>query len=343
MRSYLLFVSQLYAFSILRPIQKAIRQRGDKVAWFMDGPWQKYLKTDEHLLETAEAVKRYDPRAVFVPGNVVPDFFPGVKVEVFHGFNARKREKNRGHYRIRGFFDLYCTQGPDTTRYFQQLAQKHRFFQVVETGWPKMDPLFEKPPPVKQSNRPVILFTSTFTPRLSAAEPLRKTIRKLVTTGKWKWIANFHPKMDRSIITRYQAIQGDDFKLIETDDVIPLLQKADVIVSDTSSIISEFCLQQKPAVTFRNRRPGPHLANITDPFELAPAIEYALSTPQALMAAIRKYAQHIHPYRDGRSSFRVLEATDRFTEEGYRNLAPKPLNLLRRLKIRKRLGYYRWR
>jgi len=343
MRSYLLFVSQLYAFSILRPIQKAIRQRGDEVAWFMDGPWKKYLKTDEHLLETAGAVKQYDPCTVFVPGNVVPDFFPGIKVEVFHGFNARKRKSNRGHYRIRGFFDLYCTQGPDTTQYFQQLAQKHRFFRVVETGWPKMDPLFEKPLPRKQSRRPVVLFTSTFTPRLSAAEPLRETIRDLAAIGKWKWIANFHPKMDRSVVARYQTIQSDDFKLIETDDTIPLLQEADVIVSDTSSIISEFCLQQKPAVTFRNRRPGPHLVNITDPFELAPAIEYALSTPQTLMGAIRKYNQHIHPYRDGRSSFRVLEATDRFIEQGYQDLALKPLNLVRRLKIRRQLGYYRWR
>jgi len=343
MRSYLLYVSQLYAFSILRPIQEAIRQRGDEVAWFMDDPWKKYLKTDEQLLETAGAVKQYNPCAVLVPGNVVPDFFPGVKVEVFHGFNARKRKKSRGHYRIRGFFDLYCTQGPDTTRYFQQLAQKHRFFRVVETGWSKMDPLFEKPPSPKQSSRAVILFTSTFTPRLSAADPLRETIRNLAATGKWKWIANFHPKMDRSVVARYQAIQSDDFKLIETDDTIPLLQKADVIVSDTSSIILEFCLQQKPAVTFRNRRPGPHLVNITDPSELALAIEYALSVPQTLMAAIQKYTQHIHPYRDGRSSFRVLEATDQFIEQGYQNLTRKPLNLLRRLKIRKQMGYYRWR
>jgi len=342
MRSYLLFVSQLYAFSILRPIQKAIRQRGDKVAWFMDGPWKKYLKTDERVLETVRAVKQYNPCAVLVPGNVVPDFFPGVKVEVFHGFNARKRKSSRGHYRIRGFFDLYCTQGPDTTRYFQQLAQKYGFFRVIETGWPKMDPLFEKPPPRKESKRPVVLFTSTFTPRLSAADPLRKTVRNIAATGKWKWIVNFHPKMDRSVVARYQAIQSDDLRLIETDDTIPLLQKADVIVSDTSSIISEFCLQQKPAVTFQNRRPGPHLVNITDPSELAAAIEYALSKPQTLMAAIRKYTQHIHPYRDGRSSFRVLEATNRFIEQEYQNLARKPLNLLRRLKVRKQLGYYRW-
>jgi CDP-glycerol glycerophosphotransferase (TagB/SpsB family) len=342
MRPYLLFVSQLYSFSILRPIQEAIRKRGDDVAWFVVNPWKKFIRPDEHLLKTVPAVRQYNPVAVFVAGNVVPDFFPGIKVQVFHGFHVRKRSSDRGHYRIRGFFDLYCTQGPDTTRYFQELAQRYRFFRVAETGWPKMDPLFGKTAERRPEQRSIVLFASTFTPRLSAAEPLRKTIQALAATGKWQWIVHFHPKMDESIVAGYRAMQSDDLQLIETDDVIPLLQMADVIVSDTSSIIPEFCLQQKPAVTFRNRRPGPHLVNISDPCELAPAIEQALSRPPALMAAIREYTQHIHPYRDGCSSVRVLEATDQFMAEGSDGLARKPLNLVRRFKIRKMLGYYRW-
>ncbi len=343
MRSYLLFVSQLYSFSILRPIQKAIRQRGDDAAWFVVGPWEKCIRPDEYLLKTVQAVKQYDPVAVFVAGNVVPDFFPGIKVQVFHGFHVRKRSSDRGHYRIRGFFDLYCTQGPDTTRYFQQLAEKYRFFRVVETGWPKMDPLFGKRFPRRSSSRPVILFASTFTSRLSSAIPLRETIRTLSGAGKWQWIVHFHPKMDGAVVESYRAMQNENLTFIETDDILPLLQQADLIVSDTSSIISEFCLQQKPAVTFRNRRPGPHLINISDPSELAPAIERALSKPEALMTAIQEYTRHIHPYRDGRSSDRVLEATDQFIFQGYRDLRPKPLNLVRRFQIRKMLGYYRWR
>ncbi|RTZ95826.1 MAG: CDP-glycerol--glycerophosphate glycerophosphotransferase [Deltaproteobacteria bacterium] len=342
MRSYLLFATQLYAFSILRPLQEAIRQRGDDAAWFVVGPLASYLKPDERLLETVADVKEYNPEAVFVAGNVVPDFFPGIKIEVFHGFHVHKRSSDRGHYRIRGFFDLYCTQGPDTTRYFQQLAEKHRFFRVVETGWPKMDPLFGKTFIRRSHRRPVILFASTFTPRLSAAMPLEKTIRTLAGSDQWRWIVHFHPKMDRAVVDRYRAMQNENLTFIETDDTIPLLQQADVIVSDTSSIIPEFCLCQKPAVTFRNRRPGPHLLNITDPSDLRSAIEQALSKPPALMTAIQEYTEHIHPYRDGRSSVRVLKATDQFIARGRQGLARKPLNLLRRLKVRKMVGYYRW-
>jgi CDP-glycerol glycerophosphotransferase (TagB/SpsB family) len=221
------------------------------------------------------------------------------------------------------------------------LAEKYRFFRVVETGWPKMDPLFDQSIVQKKSRRPVVLFASTFTPRLSAAAPLRETIGHLADTGKWEWIVTLHPKMDRSVVAGYRDIKGDNLTLIETDDTIPLLLKADVIVSDTSSIISEFCLTQKPAVTFRNRRPGPHLVNITDPAELSAAIEEALSRPKALMAAIRKYSQHIHPYRDGCSSVRVLAAADHFIAQGTKGLARKPFNWVRRFKIRKQFGYYR--
>ncbi len=343
MRKYLFYISQLYSFSIVRPLQQAIWARGDEAAWFLED-FQKlgsYLKPQETCLKTVAAVKSYDPAAVFAPGNMVPDFFPGIKVELFHGFHARKRSNERGHFRIRNFFDLYCTQGPDTTGPFQELAAKLGFFEVKETGWPKMDPLFAADPlPAVEKQRPLILLTSTFTPRLSAAPVLYETIRKLSQNPKWEWRVNFHPKMNAAEVKAYQALQNDHFKFIVTDDIIPLLKTADLMVSDTSSVISEFILLHKPVVTFNNRSPGPHLINITDPHDLESAIEEGLAKPDPLMAAIRAYSDWIHPYRDGRSSFRVLDATDRLIEQGIGHLKPKPLNLIRRIKIRKQLGYY---
>jgi CDP-glycerol glycerophosphotransferase (TagB/SpsB family) len=274
---------------------------------------------------------------------VVPDFFPGIKVELFHGFHARKRSDERGHFRIRNFFDLYCTQGPDTTIPFKALEKEHGSFEVVETGWPKMDPLFEMHTRTRlKKNRKVVLLTSTFTPSLSAAPVLFETVRQLAGTGKWKWLVNFHPKMDEGMIEKYRSIQSDNLVLIETDDVIPLLKEADIMVSDTSSVISEFLLLQKPVVTFRNRAPGHHLLNITSPEKLEETIALGLTHPETLMNEINAYSDHIHPYRDGRSSIRVLEATDRFVAKGRDHLKSRPLNLIRRLKIRKQLKYFRF-
>jgi len=130
LKRYLFYICQLYAFAIVRPLQKVIISRGDDVAWFFDTPDKllPFLRSDEKCLKTVADVKAYNPCAVFVPGNVVPDFFPGIKVELFHGFHARKRSDERGHFRIRNFFDLYCTQGPDTTLPFQDLAKAYGFF-----------------------------------------------------------------------------------------------------------------------------------------------------------------------------------------------------------------------
>jgi CDP-glycerol glycerophosphotransferase (TagB/SpsB family) len=112
------------------------------------------------------------------------------------------------------------------------------------------------------------------------------------------------------------------------------------MISDTSSALNEFLLTYKPVITFKNRRPGPQLIDIDAPDQLLPAIERALVRPPELMRHIRAYADSIHPYRDGRSSERVLEAVDAFIAQGARNPQPKPHNWWRKLKIRKRIGYW---
>jgi hypothetical protein len=58
------------------------------------------------------------------------------------------------------------------------------------------------------------------------------------------------------------------------------------------------------------------------------------------MKAIDDFGASIHPYRDGKSSERVLDAIDQFIAEGGRNRRRKPLNLWRKLKIRRRIGYW---
>ena len=340
MARYLFYGNHRYIYPILRPLQARLSARGDETAWFVADDIANYLQPSEHRLVSVREVKTFDPCAVFVPGNVVPDYFPGIKVELFHGFHVRKRSDERGHFRIRGFFDLYCTQGPDTSEQFTKLAQEHGYFETVETGWPKMDPYFASTATVTSRAKPVVLLTSTFTPRLSCARPLLETVKALAVTGRWEWLVQFHPKMDTEVVAAYHAIESDNLHYIESEDVVPLLQTADVMVSDTSSIVSEFLLLDKPVVTLNNRAPGDHLIDIDRPEKLADAIEQALQRPAPLMTAIRAYSDHIHPYRDGRSSERVLAATDALVARGTSHLKSKPFNLMRRLQMRRKLGYF---
>ena len=345
-QKYLFYISQNYSYAILRPLQKVIRERGDQVAWFFSGNEvdKKYLQSDEVQLTTIAQVKTYSPCAVFVTGNVVPDFFPGIKVTVFHGFDARKRA-NDDHFFIRDYFDLYCTQGPDTTYKYQQLAEKHGNFRVIETGWTKLDPLFtstdESNHEKTNNKRPVILYSSTFTKKLTSAPHLLKTIKEASKDERFQWIITFHPKMDPSVVNDYKNIQNENLTFIETDNVIPLLLKADVMLCDTSSILQEFLILKKPVVTYNNRLPDECMINVTSPEEVLPALTTALSRPPELLKKIQHYSDQLHPYRDGKSSERVIEAVDWYIREGHTGLKPRSLSLMRKIKIRKKLKYYR--
>jgi len=334
-RRYLLYGSERYALPILRPLQAAIRRRAGEVAWFFDGPGAQNLENGERLLKSVKDVKVYQPHAVLTSSNAVPDFFPGIKVQVFHGFNAGKPR----HVYVRGFFDLYCTTGPQDTVDFERLAAKQGHFTVRETGWPKLDALDFTPRPTK-ALRPVVLYHSTFSPSWSAASILYETIRDLSRTGKWRWMVTFHPKMSPETVELYRNLESEFLTFHDDDNILQLFAKADVMVSDTSSALSEFLLLQRPVVTYKNRRPGPHLIDINDPQLLETSIEQALARPSELMGKIRTYSDSIHPYYDGISSERVLNAIEEFIAEGGRNRRRKPLNFWRKLKIRRRLRYY---
>lgn len=344
---YLLFGTELYAIPILRPLQAAIRARGGDARWFLHGQdVDKHLADGERALHDAAAVQAYAPDVVLCAANWVPEFFSGIKVQLFHGFNVEKRNQAHGHYRIRGMFDLYCTQGPHTTLPFKALADAHGFFRVSETGWPKLDPLFGASDDlgdairVAAAGRPVIGFGSTFTERLSCAPILADSIAAMIAEGDYYWALTLHPRCAPELFARYRQMQGANACFIEPTSMLSLLRAADVLVADTSSILSEFAVQQRPVVTFRNQSPQPHMRNIAEVAQLRDAIAAAVQPDADWKQRIIDYAALIHPQRDGRSSERVLAAVDEFLRDGHRGLRRKPLNLFRRLQVRWRLRYF---
>jgi CDP-glycerol glycerophosphotransferase (TagB/SpsB family) len=345
MQRHLLFATTLYALPVLRPLAEAIHASGGEAAWFVASALVPYMKDGERVLRNAGEVKRLAPRAVYSASNWVPHFFPGIKVQVFHGFNVDKRESTRGHFRIRGLFDLYCTQGPATTESFQRLAFEHGHFKVVETGWPKLDPLFSGDPAMgtdlhPHDGRDVCMYAATFTESLSSARALFAEIGRQVARGDRYWLLTVHPKSDPELVRMYRSLEGPNARYLEAVDLVGMMRAADVLVSDTSSAVSEFIVQGKPVVTFRNRAPRPHMIDIQTADQLEAALQTALNPPASLVGEIDAYAHHIHPMRDGRSSERILAATDAFAEGQLGPLAAKPLNIWRKLKGR--LRYLGW-
>ncbi len=335
-KRFLLFASQAYSIPILRPLHKVMRQQGYAVHWYLSSDLSSLLLPDESVLESGKAVNQFDPDAVFSASNWVPLIFPGIKVQVFHGFNVEKRDANKGHFRIRGMFDLYCTQGPTTTEPFQRLAEKHRYFKVAETGWPKMDPLFAPGDELtaitfKNAQLPVVMFASTFTLTLSASPHLYSTIKTLIAEKNYNWLLTLHPKTAPSVIQQYKDLEADNAHFLESDRTIDMLRSADIMICDTSSIVSEFLLQEKPVVTFRTRKPAPYLYNITHTEELAAAIKHVLSRPDNLICAIRDQNLLTHPYNDGESSNRIIQSTLNFEQLQPPITRRRPMNLRRKL------------
>lgn len=347
MAEYLLFATERYALPILQPLADALQASGHGVrAWLVDGAAGGRLSGAVANIGLREAVA-LRPRAVFSAANWVPTFVTGPKVQLFHGFNVEKREDARGHFRVRGLFDLYCTQGPATTAPFRELAIRHPHFAVVETGWPKLDPLFRDDGGASAAlrapanGRPTVLFASTFTERLSAAPLLFEAIAAEVARGDRYWLLTLHPKCAPGLFDRYRSLAGPNAAFVETEQLMAAQRAADVLVADTTSVVSEFVVQHKPVVTFRNRAPKPHMLDVDDISKLPAMLAQAFAPSAALRAALADYADAIHPYRDGHSSERVIAATDDLIAGKLGKFAGIPWSgRLRALQIRSKLGYW---
>jgi CDP-glycerol glycerophosphotransferase (TagB/SpsB family) len=311
------------------------------VRWFCENEIDKLLyNDDEVVIKNIEDVMTYNPDIVLVSTNMVAHFIPGIKVQIFHGFSVNKRSQQKGHFNIRGFFDLYCTQGPSTTKPFLELQQKHKHFEVIETGWSKMDPLFFGKEDTIKKSKPTILISSTFTPRLSLAhnEKVKEQIFKLSKQGHYHFIAVLHPMMQKSIVDEFKNMQHEYFTFYDTTDLIPLYRQADLMISDTTSAIVEFVLQRKNVITINNNKPQPYMINITDESKLQEMIEYGLKTDE-LNGKIDEFVTQTHPYSDGKSSQRIVDACIDFLK--HNQIKRKPLNLVRKFKIRKKLNYFK--
>lgn len=345
-KRYLFYVAHSYAYAILFPIEEEIARRGGESAWFVEQGCPTEVLGSRRRIEALEEIERFDPVAVFAPGNYIPDLFPGVKVEVFHGYPINKRaDRHDDHFAIRGWFDIYCTQGPSSTLPFEQIARRDGTFRVCETGWAKTDSYIRAMENLnkERSDRPTILYSSTFTRSLTSTSVLAAEIERMVASGRWNWIFMFHPKLDdeqvlghyRSLAERYPNARyyGNTFAMEAMLD-------ADVMLCDSSSIVMEFMLLDKPVVTFRNSMPGEHLLDVREIGDVEPALAEAITRPEPLMRALRAWRDNHEAHLDGRCAERILDSVDKFIADGgTKTLRRKPWNLVRKIKLRKKLGY----
>ena len=315
----ILFCMNPYSFGILEPVMQVLKEKKYEYIWFVrTAILEKFPYQDQRFTSKIEDLVRFNSDAIFVPGNEVPHYLRGVKTQVFHGLSGEKKS----HFRIRSYFDLYLTQGPYFTRWFSKAASKHKDFSVVETGWSKLDVYgnelhkydSDKLTLLKKFKaKKIILYAPTFSPSLTSAPYLLTQIEELAKSKEYLIVIKFHDLMAENLIYSYKklSMSFENVLFIEERNIIKYLLIADLMISDTSSVVYEFLLLDKPVITFKNNS---HAINWDNQLSFSGLVKRVaknlLEDPfkQQRLKILKEY----HPYTDGNSAKRMVEAVEKY-------------------------------
>jgi CDP-ribitol ribitolphosphotransferase len=337
----ILFCMNPYSFGILEPVMQVLKEKNHEFIWFVRSAiLEKFPYQDQRCTSKIEDLVRFNSDAIFVPGNEVPHYLRGVKTQVFHGLAGEKK----GHFRIRNYFDLYLTQGPYFTRWFSKAAAKHKDFSVVETGWPKLDVYgkelhkydSDKLFLLKKSKaKKIILYAPTFSPSLTSAPHLLTQIEELAKSKEYLVLIKFHDLMAEDMIDSYKklSMSFENVLFIEERNIIKYLLIADLMISDTSSVVYEFLLLDKPVITFKNNS---HVINWDNQLSFSSLMKRVAKNliEDPFKEQRLKILKEYHPYTDGNSAKRMVEAVEEYIKK---NGVPEKrlISWFRRYKINK--------
>lgn len=341
-----LFCENKYAIDILYPIyQEASKSLKNKILWYVHSPKIPQFPLSAEVRYTCSIQEVYDfsPEAIFVPGNIVPYYLPGVKIQVFHGYAAEKKD----HWVIRRYFDIYFTQGPFFTDKFTELSKKYKDFEVVETGWTKQDWIkahlhdfdAEKESLLKEHGKTqIVLYAPTFSPSLTSLSYIKQALVDLVRQKDIVLMMKFHPLTKQEWVDEYKQLAEQEEHIMWVDDfnVTKYQLMADVMISDTSSTVYEFLLLNRPVITYRTIAKDIYWTNITELSFLADAFESVQHDEESIKRR-QWVVENYDPYLDGNVCKRMLAAVADYIQ---RHGVPKKrkLNLWRKYTSIKRFG-----
>ncbi|MBM4402826.1 MAG: CDP-glycerol glycerophosphotransferase family protein [Candidatus Cloacimonetes bacterium] len=333
---YLLYLAKWYSVPIVEPLVEHFRTTGRDYRFYVSAKIRREFpqQWDSNLILTdLTAAKAYRPDFVLAPGNFVDFRIPGVKVQLFHGLGVEKPV----HYAIRHFFDVFLTSGPYVTGRFRQLQQRWRYFDVIETGWVKLDRILSFPATGLRekygipATAKVILYAPTFSSNMQSASDLLPYLKTAMRDGEY-WLLKFHEFMPRELIDSFRVLPPDRARIIHNEDITPYLHLADLMISDTSSVVYEFLALNKPVITYRTIDLKNKAYDITDPTLLQTAVVGCLPYPASLRQGRDLAIATVNPYLDCRTAQRITTALEQLDPSHYPKPG-KPLNLIRKLQV----------
>lgn len=342
----ILFCINPYAFGILKPLHDELRKQNAEVLWYVPQQLQSAFPFGSEISVTGSIkdLSAFESDAIFTPGNEVPHYLRGVKVQVFHGLAGEKK----GHFRIRSYFDLYLTQGPYFTKRFQELSKKHKDFEVAETGWCKLDTLFQNHAQYKEERdkllgkhgkKNLVLFAPTFSPALTCSVEAKDKIFEIADSEDIFLLIKFHDLMNPQVADEYKRLADSrsNVQVVTDRNILKYMIMSDFMISDTSSVVYEFTLLNKPVITINSHSESINWCNIPNHLSLHEAFNRELKEDHYKNARQTTIDQY-HPYTDGNSSARMINAVKGYIE---RNGIPekRKINIYRRYRMNKMFGY----
>ncbi len=345
--NFLFYISKNYSIPIVRPIAEYLEKSDHQFSFFLSRKVKNEFANEipeNKILNNIEDTKKTPPDFVIVPGNFVDFRIPGIKVQIFHGLGVEKTS----HFKIRHFFDVYCTSGPLVTERFSQLQNKHKYFLVKETGWPKVDHIVNYP--IKDLREQykipkdfkVILFAPTHSKKMQSAEDLLPQIPKIIGKNEI-WLLKFHELMSKKI--NHIVENFKNMRLVESYDITPYLHLADILITDTSSVAYEFMILDKPIITYKTAARKDKGINIYQPLDLRSALDRSFQKPYEYQDNREKHIQQINPKLDGEISENLIDTLIKIRQDNEIPKKKKPFNLFRKAQIlyheKFRKGYLR--
>ncbi len=255
-------------FVCFRPIYEALRKVPGVEVYLTGG------KRSERNGKTL-----FDPKALYRPFGVPPGriltvkqiarrdfdmtfsahtagFFPRrtkTRIQVFHGLSFR----NLGIREDQKRYDALLTAGPYMMRGFRKLGIPRR--KTLPVGFVKMDCLrdgsLDRAAILKEigfrGDRPVLLYAPTGDRKNSLETMGEEVIRRIKAAGRWDLMIKLHdhPKdAETNWPGRLRRHLGPHVKLVKGFNVCPYLFVADLLISDASSVASEYSLMDRPMI-----------------------------------------------------------------------------------------------
>ncbi len=147
--------------------------------------------------------------------------------------------------------------------------------------------------------------------------------------------------MDKEIKEKYQNINQKNLLISKEKDITKLLQISDLMISDTSSVVYEFVLLDKPVVTLNSTSQNINWLDLDTPQKIEESVIKILDGDDRYRDKREETIQEYHPYSDGKSARRMVDTVIKYKND-YSIPQKRKLSILRKLKIWKKYGVISW-